>query len=105
MTDEAAEFRALYERHTDYVVAGNLKASLADMVPEVIPAVFEGVVVPRGEVNSKNIVDVRKEGDRWVGDTVYDTPEGKIALRSFWVLHEGDWKAAELANFPHEAAQ
>jgi len=104
MTDEAREFRELYERHTGYVLAGDFKASLADMVQSVIPAVFEGVVVPRGNVLTRNIVDVRKEGDRWIGDTVYETQEGVIGLRSFWVLDEGEWKAAELANFPVEAA-
>ena len=74
MTDEATEFRELYERHTGYVVEGNVKASLADMVPSVVPAVFKGVVVPRGRATSRTILDVRKEGDRWVGDTVYETP-------------------------------
>ncbi|MFG1858277.1 hypothetical protein ACGFJT_41025 [Actinomadura geliboluensis] len=105
MTDEAAQFRELYERHTGYVLAGDYKASLADMVQSVIPAVFEGVVVPRGKVLNRTIVDVRKEGHRWVGDTVYETPDGLIGLRSFWVLHEGVWRAAELENFPVGAAR
>lgn len=104
MTAEAIEFRELYERHTGYVLAGDFKASLADMVQSVIPAVFDGVVVPRGKVLTRTIVDVRKEGERWIGDTVYETPEGLIGLRSFWVLDDGAWRAAELANFPVEGA-
>lgn len=102
MTDEATDFRELYERHTGYVLTGDVKAALADMVPSVVPAVFEGVVVPRGKVLSRTIVDVRKEGDRWVGDTVYQTPDGPIGLRSFWIRHEGAWRAVELENFPVE---
>ncbi|MFS2294265.1 hypothetical protein FHX41_3443 [Actinomadura hallensis] len=105
MTDEATEFRELYERHTGYVVEGNVKASLADMVPSVVPAVFEGVVVPRGRATSRTILDVRKEGDRWVGDTVYETPDGPIGLRSYWIMHEGAWRAVELENFPVEDAK
>lgn len=105
MSDEATEFRKLYERHTGYVLAGDVEASLADMVQSVIPAVFEGVKVPRGEVYERTIVDVRKEGDRWIGDTIYDTPRGEIGLRSIWVLENGEWKAAELENFPVEAAR
>jgi len=105
MTAEAIEFRELYERHVGYVLAGDLKASLADMVQDVIPDVFKDVDVPRGKVDSRRVVGVRKEGDRWVGETVYATPDGVIGLRSIWVKHQGQWKAAELENFPVEDEQ
>ncbi|WP_328395879.1 hypothetical protein [Nocardia sp. NBC_00416] len=94
------DFRALYERHVGHVVSGNMKAALADMVRENLPTVFDGVTVPRGEVNSFEIKDIRAEGDKQIGETVYDTPEGVIGLRSIWELREGAWKAAALENFP-----
>ncbi|ORL16001.1 hypothetical protein [Prescottella equi] len=96
----AEDFRTLYERHVGYVVSGNMKAALADMVQENIPAVFNGVSVPRGAVNAFEIKDVRVEGDRQIGETVYETPGGVIGLRSIWELHDGQWKAAALENFP-----
>ncbi|GAB2857923.1 hypothetical protein GCM10022221_66920 [Actinocorallia aurea] len=98
--NEAAEFRARYERHTQFVVDGDLKASLADMVQENIPAVFEGVRTPGKDVSARRIVDVRKEGDTWIGDTVYTTPGGPVGLRSIWELRDGVWLAAALENFP-----
>lgn len=99
MSPEAQEFRQLYERHVNYLLQGNVEAALADMVQERIPDVFKGINVPY-KVNALKIIDVRREGDRWVGDTVYDTPKGHIGLRSFWDLHDGKWLAADLANFP-----
>lgn len=99
MSTEAQEFRALYERHVQYVLDGDMKAALADMVRERVPQVFEGVTVPRGKVDSLRIVDVRREGDTWVGETEYHTPEGRIGLRSIWEQHDGTWKAAALENF------
>ncbi|MEU4311045.1 hypothetical protein [Nocardia sp. NPDC024068] len=94
------DFRALYERHVGHVVTGNMKAALADMVPENLSTVFDGVTVPRGAVNGFEIKDVRADGDKQIGETVYDTPDGVIGLRSIWELHDGVWKAAALENFP-----
>ncbi|MFF9221909.1 hypothetical protein [Streptomyces viridosporus] len=99
MSTESQEFYELYRRHVRYVLDGDVRASLADMVQENIPQVFQGVTVPRGKVDSLRIVDIRPEGDRWVGETVYDTPQGRIGLRSIWELHDGSWKAAALENF------
>ncbi|GGL16828.1 hypothetical protein [Nocardia jinanensis] len=96
----AEDFRALYERHVGCVVRGDMKAALADMVPENLPAVFEGVTVPRGAVNGYEIKAVRAEGDEQIGETVYDTAQGMIGLRSIWELRDGVWKAAALENFP-----
>ncbi|MFF3573674.1 hypothetical protein [Nocardia jiangxiensis] len=98
------DFRELYERHVGTVADGNFKAALADMVQENIPAVFEGVTVPRGVVNSFRIQDVRAEDDKQIGETVYDTPDGVIGLRSIWELRDGVWKAAALENFPVSGA-
>lgn len=105
MTTEEIEFRERYERHVGYVLEGNVKASLADMVQEVIPAVFEGVTVPRGKVNSREIVAVYKKDDKWHGETIYDTPDGLIGLRSIWWWRDGQWLAAELENFPVDRAR
>ncbi|MGW5383096.1 hypothetical protein [Nocardia sp. NPDC003963] len=96
----AEDFRTLYERHVGHVVTGDMKAALADMVQENLPAVFEGVTVPRGAVNGYEIKAVRAEGDKQIGETVYDTPAGVIGLRSIWELRDGVWKAAALENFP-----
>ncbi|ROO85285.1 hypothetical protein EDD29_2827 [Actinocorallia herbida] len=98
--NEVAEFRARYERHTQFVLDGDLKSALADMVQENLPKVFEGVRTPGKGVSARRIVDVRREGDTWIGDTVYTTPEGLIGLRSIWELRDGVWLAAALANFP-----
>ncbi|MFF0501383.1 hypothetical protein ACFYU5_33655 [Nocardia aobensis] len=93
------DFRELYERHVGAVAKGDFKAALADMVQENLPAVFDGVTVPRGEVHGFRIHDVRADGDKRIGETVYDTPEGTIGLRSIWELRDGAWKAAGLENF------
>lgn len=102
-TSEERAFRERYETHVGYVLAGNVKASLRDMVPEVIPAVFEGVTVPRGTVDSLEIRAVYKKDGKWYGETVYETPDGAIGLRSIWWLRDGVWLAAELENFPVDA--
>lgn len=94
-----SQFRERYERHVGYVVAGDSQAALADMLPGVVPAVYEGVDVPRG-VTGGSIVAVYKRGDRWCGETVYETPSGPVGLRSSWQLSGGEWLAAELENFP-----
>ncbi|WP_026342579.1 hypothetical protein [Nocardia sp. BMG111209] len=97
------DFRARYERHVGRVEAGDSRAALADMVPENLPAVFEGVRVPGRVVTAVRIVGVRAEGDTRIGEAVYTTPEGVIGLRSIWELRDGVWLAAALENFPAEA--
>ncbi|MFE7419055.1 hypothetical protein [Rhodococcus sp. NPDC057529] len=99
------DFRELYERHVGYVVSGDMKSALADMVQENLPAVFDGVTVPRGDVDGFEIKDVRADGDRRIGETVYTTPGGTIGLRSIWERHEGRWLAAALENFPAEGGR
>ncbi|MCK8673015.1 hypothetical protein ACWDUD_09100 [Rhodococcus sp. NPDC003382] len=94
------DFRALYEQHVGYVVAGNMKAALADMVQENIPQVFDGVDAPRAAAQGFEIRDVRAEGDLMVGETVYDMGDRSIGLRSIWELRDGRWLAAKLENFP-----
>jgi hypothetical protein len=96
---DESRFRERYERHVGYVVAGDTRAALADMLPGVVPAVYDGVTVPRG-ATGRSIVAVFKKDDKWYGETVYDTPTGPIGLRSIWWLHDGEWLAAELENFP-----
>lgn len=94
------EFRDLYVKHVESVAAGDMKAALADMVQANVPAVFEGVQVPRGKVLSYEIKDARAEGDLRIGEAVYVTAdEGAIGLRSTWELRDGAWKAASLGNF------
>ncbi|WP_207839748.1 hypothetical protein [Williamsia soli] len=94
------EFTVLYENHVKSVAAGDMKAALADMVQENIPAVFDGVRVPRGRVLEYEIKDIRTEGDLRVGEVVYVTADdGTIGLRSTWELRGDAWKAAALANF------
>ncbi|NDZ95836.1 hypothetical protein G3I13_06360 [Streptomyces sp. SID6673] len=96
------DFRELYERHVGYVISGDMKSAIADMVKENLPTVFDGVVVPRGEVNSGEIKAVRREGERQIGETVYVTPDAVIGLRSIWEHRDGRWQAAVLENFPVE---
>lgn len=95
-----SDFRARYERHVQHVLDGDVRSALAEMVQENLPQVFDGVSVPGRTVHSARIVDVRREGDTWVGETVYTTPEGVIGLRSIWEEHDGVWLAARLENFP-----
>jgi hypothetical protein len=95
-------FRSLYEQHVGYVVSGNMKAAIADMVPGNLPQVFHGVDTPRSAVESFRIVDVRAEGDLMIGETVYEVSDRKIGLRSIWELHGGRWLAARLENFDVE---
>ena len=96
---EIAAFRGVYEKHVAGVAAGDMPAVLADMVQANLPTVFEGVDVPRGGIDSYEIVDVRTDGDRMVGETVYRTDGRAIALRSIWDRHGDRWLAAELENF------
>lgn len=98
------EFRTIYERHVGYVAGGDMKAALADMLPENLATVFDGVVVPRDGIISSEIRSVRADGDRFVGETVYHTADGAIGLQSRWVNRDGRWLAAELENFATDAA-
>ncbi len=71
------------------------EASIQPWLREVDPA-----LAARGRSSPPvRIVDVRREGDTWVGETEYHTPEGRIGLRSIWEQHDGTWKAAALENF------
>src|SRR3954451_16548020 len=96
---EESQFRKRYERHVGYVVAGDTQAAVADMLPGVIPAVYDGVTVPRG-ITGRSIVAVYSKDGKWYGETVYETASGPVGLRSVWWPHDGDWFAAELENFP-----
>lgn len=93
------DFETVYRRHVDRVVAGDLKAVLADMAPGSVPGVFEGVTVPQGDVMSAEVVRAVVEGGRGVGEAVYATAPGPIGLRSGWSIVEGEWKADHLENF------
>lgn len=96
------DFRVRYEGHVGRVAAGDTRSALADIVPETIPGIFEGVAVPGKDVTDVRIVDVRADGDRRVGEAVYTTPQGRIGLRSIWVWRDDAWLAAVLENFPVE---
>ncbi len=102
---ELDDFRARYERHVGHVVDGNMKAAVAEMIQDNIPAVFDGVDVPRGAVDAHRIVGVRADGDRMVGETVYTTEGREIGLRSIWELRDGDWFAGALENFSPESVR
>ncbi|OZE93207.1 hypothetical protein CH299_27945 [Rhodococcus sp. 14-2686-1-2] len=95
-----SEFAKIYERHVGYVVAGDLESSLADMDRDVIPAVFEGVHVPRSAVSAFKIKAIEADGDRRIGEAVYKTKKGIIGLRSIWQTYDGRWLAYALENFP-----
>lgn len=97
-------FEAVYRHHVDMVVQGDMKAVMADMVPESLPQVFAGIDTPRGEVREADIVSVRIDGDRAVGEAVYTTADRKIGLRSGWQYDSETWKADTLENFAVDAA-
>lgn len=96
---EIDDFRQLYERHVGHVVAGDMAAAVADIAPATLDTIFEGVTVPRREVESFEIVDVRSEGDRMVGEAVYRGVDGIIGLRSVWERRDDSWQAVALDNF------
>ena len=96
---DLASFEETYARHVGLVQAGDVAGMLDDMAPGAAPAVFEGVVVPRGAVLGAEIRAVRVEGARGTGECVYTLADGRIGLRSGWV-HDGTaWKADALENF------
>lgn len=94
------DFRAVYERHVNCVVAGDMQAVLADMATDNPPTVFDGISVPHGKIYKCEIKDIRAEGDKRIGETVYDTEHGGVGLRSIWELRDDSWKATALENFP-----
>ncbi|GAA3528218.1 hypothetical protein [Nocardioides daeguensis] len=94
-----ADFETTYRAHVGKVASGDLKGALADMAPGAVPAVFEGVTVPGGDVSGVEVVATRVDGDRATGEAVYATPAGPIGLRSGWALVEGAWLADSLENF------
>ncbi len=98
-TCDVEGFEAVYRRHVDLVVAGDLKAVLADMAPGAVPAVFEGVETPAGGVRSAEVVDVSVEGARAVGEAVYRLDDRAIGLRSGWSHNGITWLADQLENF------
>ncbi|MCG7631280.1 MULTISPECIES: hypothetical protein [Gordonia] len=102
---ELDDFRVRYEHHVGHVVAGDMKAAVAEMIQENIPAVFDGVDVPRGAVDAHRIVGVRADGDRMVGETVYTTEGREIGLRSIWERRDGEWLAGALENFAPESVR
>ena len=93
------DFTKTYETHVGYVAAGDVASAVGDMVAANVPAVFEGVDVPRGDVDGYEIRDTRADGARMIGEAVYSTEGRRIGLRSIWERHEGRWLAAELENF------
>lgn len=106
MTDTTlADFETVYRTHVDMVVAGDLKGVMTDMDPAALPAVFEGVNVPRGQVDSAEIVRVFVEDQRAVGEAVYRTPDAVIGLRSGWHLADDRWLADHLDNFEPIASE
>jgi len=92
-------FQQRYERHVAHVAAGDMKAALAEMVQANLPAVFDGVDVPRTAVHRYEIRGMRAEGNRMIGETIYEVDGRRIGLRSIWEEHGGQWLAAELENF------
>lgn len=97
-------FEAVYRRHVDMVVQGDMQGVLADMAPGSVPAVFKGVDSPRGDAREVEVLAVRLEGERAVGESVYTTTDDRrIGLRSGW-YHDGTaWKADALENFAVDA--
>lgn len=105
MTVQAADrngFEAVYRRHVELVVAGDLPSVLADMAPGAVPEVFEGVQTPRGPVLSAEVVSMAVAGDRAVGDAVYRLEDATIGLRSGWTHDGRRWLADHLENFAPE---
>lgn len=106
MTDTTlANFESVYRAHVDMVVSGDLKGVMADMDPAVLATVFDGVNVPRGQVDSADIVRISVQDQRAEGEAVYRTPDGVIGLRSGWRSADGRWLADRLDNFEPGAAE
>lgn len=105
-TNDLNGFEEVYRNHVSLVQAGDLKGVMADMDPASLATVFEGVNVPRGEVTSARVVGANLDGERAVGEAIYSTPDGDIALRSGWRHDGARWLADSLENFaddPHQS--
>lgn len=92
-------FETTYRSHVEKVRAGDLKSVMTDMDPASLATVFDGVTVPREKVNFAEVLAVRLDGERGVGEAVYTTAEGRIGLRSGWAHDGSEWKADSLENF------
>lgn len=97
--DDLSGFEPVYRDHVAKVVSGDLRGVMADMDPEVLAHVFEGVHVPRGRVSGAEVVSVSVTDGRGVGEAVYRTGDGVLGLRSGWVRRGGRWLADALENF------
>ncbi|WP_435769050.1 hypothetical protein [Nocardioides sp. SYSU DS0651] len=94
-----ADFETTYRAHVEKVASGDLKGALDDMAPGAVPVVFDGVTVPGADVAGAEVIGARVEGDRATGEAVYETPAGRIGLRSGWALTGDAWLADTLENF------
>jgi hypothetical protein len=99
VSDDLSGFEPVYRDHVAKVVSGDLRGVMADMDPKAVAHVFDGVDVPRGEVNSADVVSVSVCDGRGVGEAVYATAAGFLGLRSGWVRRDGRWLADSLENF------
>lgn len=99
LTATVDAFEPTYRNHVAMVVAGDLAGVMADMNPETLAHVFDGVTVPRGAVASAEVVRIEVAGGRATGEAVYETVDGAIGLRSGWAHDGSAWKADRLENF------
>jgi hypothetical protein len=99
MSTDLAQFEKAYSRHVAMVQGGDLEGVMADMHPDALPTVFQGVDVPRGSVLAAEVRAVRVVDGRGIGECVYTTPRGRIGLRSGWTRVGAFWKADALENF------
>lgn len=96
---DQTSFEETYARHVGLVRAGDLAGVMADMAPGSVPAVFEGVDVPRGQVVDAEIRSLQVTGGRATGECVYTLADRRIGLRSGWIHDGAGWKADALENF------
>jgi hypothetical protein len=94
------DFRKIYVGHVENAAAGRREATVADVLPASLPRLHEGVAGPRGAIEAYDIIDVRADGDRRIGETVYWTADGAVGLRSVWERHGGRCLVVRLENFP-----
>jgi len=99
VADDVSAFELIYRDHVAKVVSGDLRAVMADMDPEALSRVFDGVDVPRGDVTSADVVSVSVADGRGVGEAVYRTAAGALGLRSGWIHRDGRWLSDSLENF------
>jgi hypothetical protein len=99
MSSDLSGFEPVYRDHVAKVVTGDLRGVMADMDPEVLGHVFEGVEVPQGDVSTADVVSVAVVDGRGLGEAVYRTAKGALGLRSGWTHRDGRWLADSLENF------